>query len=130
MKNHKAAVRDFDQAIKLNPNEVILYCNRGTAYLQTNDWKKSKKDFDSVITLRPDYVNAYLNRGIVKLNLKDLEAALYDFNQEESASIRAFLIFTAQGRSFINRRETHRSHRQTKSVPRKSNAGNNNYENS
>ncbi len=80
LKNNKAAVKDFDQAIKLNPNELILYYNRGTAYIQTSDWKKAKKDFDSVISIRPDYVNAYLNRGIVNLNLKDLDAALNDFN--------------------------------------------------
>ncbi len=80
LKNNKAAVKDFDQAIKLNPNEIILYYNRGTAYIQTSDWKKAKKDFDSVIALRPDYVNAYLNRGIVNLNLNEMDAALKDFN--------------------------------------------------
>jgi tetratricopeptide (TPR) repeat protein len=80
LNNKKAAVRDFDQAIKLNPSEPILYFNRGTAYLHQNDWKKAKKDFDAVISLVPDYVNAYLNRGIVNLNLKDTDAALNDFN--------------------------------------------------
>lgn len=80
LKNNKAAVKDFDQAIKLNPNEPVLFYNRGTAYIQTSDWKKAKKDLDSVIALRPDFVNAYLNRGIVYLNLNDTDAALEDFN--------------------------------------------------
>ena len=80
LKEPKAAIKDFDQAIRLNPKELILYYNRGTAYLQSTDWKKAKKDFDAVIKIQPDFVNAYLNRGIVNLNLNDLDAALNDFN--------------------------------------------------
>lgn len=77
----KDAIRDFDQVIKLTPNEALAYYNRGTAYVKTEDWKKAKKDFDLAISGRPDYVDAYLNRGIALIYLKDLDAALADFDR-------------------------------------------------
>jgi tetratricopeptide (TPR) repeat protein len=81
LKNYKAAVKDFDQMIKLNPNEPAGFYNRATAFLFQSDWKKAKSDYDSALRLKPDLVEAYLNRGIVNLNLKDYEAALVDFNR-------------------------------------------------
>lgn len=77
----KNSMKDFDQAIKLNPKEPLTYYNRGTAHLKQNDFKKAKKDFDLAIQGRPDYVDAYLNRGIALLNLKENDAALADFNR-------------------------------------------------
>lgn len=73
-------MKDFDKAIQLNPKEPVLFYNRGSAYLQMQDFKKARKDFDSMISLRTDFVEAYLNRGIALLNLKEYEAALTDFN--------------------------------------------------
>lgn len=80
LKNPKDAIKDFTKAIELSPNEIILFYNRGTAYIQTSDWKKAKADFDKLISLQPDYVNGYLNRGIALLNMKKTDEALADFN--------------------------------------------------
>ncbi len=77
----KDAIKDFDQAIKLNPREPLAYFNRGTAFVKTEDWKKAKKDFDVAISGRPDYVDAYLNRGIALIYMKELDAAIADFDR-------------------------------------------------
>jgi tetratricopeptide (TPR) repeat protein len=80
LKNAREAIKDFTTAMELNSDNLILPFNRGTAYIQTSDWKKAKVDFDRVISLRPDFVNAYLNRGIVLLNMKKYDEAIADFN--------------------------------------------------
>lgn len=80
LKNPKEAIRDFTKAMELNSDNLILPFNRGTAYIQTSDWKKAKVDFDKVVALRPDFVNGLLNRGIVLLNMKKYDEALADFN--------------------------------------------------
>ena len=81
LKNAKDAIKDFTKAMELNSDNLILPFNRGTAYIQTSDWKKAKADFDKVLSIRPDYVNAWLNRGIVLLNMKKYDEALADFNE-------------------------------------------------
>lgn len=80
LKDYKSAIKDFDQALKLNANEPTLYYNRGSAYLQMKEWKKAKADFDKAISLRPELVVAYLNRGIALLNMKKDDEAMADFN--------------------------------------------------
>lgn len=80
LKNPKEAIKDFTKAMEMNADNLILPYNRGTAYIQTSDWKKAKADFDKVLSLRPDYVNAYLNRGVVLLNMKKYDEAIADFN--------------------------------------------------
>jgi len=77
----KQALKVLDDGIKANPNEPLLYFNRGTAFIKTEDWKKARKDFDMAIQFAPAYVDAYLNRGIALIYLKDYDAALADFNR-------------------------------------------------
>ncbi len=77
----KQAIKVLDDGLKVITNEPMLYYNRGTAFVKTEDWKKARKDFDAAIRLAPNYVDAYLNRGITLIYLKDLDAALVDFNR-------------------------------------------------
>ncbi|MEK7725041.1 MAG: tetratricopeptide repeat protein [Acidobacteriota bacterium] len=81
LKDYKAAVKDCEQGMKLNPQEPVFYYNRGTAYTRLEDWKKAKKDFDRHISMNPNYAESYLNRGIANIYLKDLDGALADFNK-------------------------------------------------
>jgi len=76
----KEALKNLEQAAKLNPNEPAIYFNRGTAYIKTEDWKKAIKEFDTALSLDSGFVQAYLNRGIALLNSKKYEEALSDFN--------------------------------------------------
>lgn len=96
LKDYKAAIKDFDEMIRLNPNEATGYYNRGTAYIRTSDWKKAKKDLDSVIVAMPGFVSAWLNRGIVLLNMKQNDAALADFNQGIKISPRTPGLYRAR----------------------------------
>ncbi|MGD9561620.1 MAG: tetratricopeptide repeat protein [Pyrinomonadaceae bacterium] len=81
LKDFRATIKDCDQGVKLAPNEPAFYYNRGTAYVNLQDWKKAKKDFDKHISLNPNYAESYLNRGIANIYLKDLDAAMADFNK-------------------------------------------------
>lgn len=77
----KQAIKILDDALKIVSNEPMLYYNRGTAYVKTEDWKKARKDFDSTLALLPTHVDSYLNRGVALIYLKDYDAALADFNR-------------------------------------------------
>ncbi len=81
LKDYKSAIKDFEQGMKVDPNEPVFYYNRGTAYTKLEDWKKAKKDFDKHISMNPNYAESYLNRGVANIYLKDYDAALADFNR-------------------------------------------------
>jgi tetratricopeptide (TPR) repeat protein len=57
--NYDRAIQDFDQAIRLKPDDVSAYHGRGVAYLFKNDNERAIQDFDSAIRLKPDDEGAY-----------------------------------------------------------------------
>jgi tetratricopeptide (TPR) repeat protein len=77
------AIHDFDDALRLNPNDGASYGLRGAAYLGKGDFDAAIRDLDDAIRLNPRIVRDYLNRsaahgrkGDFDRALRDLEAAL------------------------------------------------------
>ena len=67
------AIKDFSQAIKLDPNNAEYYYKRGITYGNLNQHHKAIEDFNQAVRLNPKYAEAYSNRGfvyMVKLNNK------------------------------------------------------------
>jgi len=75
------AVRDFDQAIKLDPNEAIPLNNRGSAYYQIGQVDRAIQDFDLAIKLNPNYPDALNNRGLAYISQGQYDRAIQDFDQ-------------------------------------------------
>lgn len=80
-KNYKSAVARYNEALKLNPNNVSAYNNRGVCYRQLNDYRKAFTDFEIAIELNPKYANAYYNRGLCYQLLGSNAQAQADFAQ-------------------------------------------------
>ena len=57
------AIKDFNRAIELNPNNFFAYNNRGNAYDKIEDFDRAIEDFNAAIKLKSDYAKAYNNRG-------------------------------------------------------------------
>jgi tetratricopeptide (TPR) repeat protein len=75
------AIRDFDEAIKINPNYVeALYC-RGLTYSNKGLWDRAIQDYDEAIKLNPDYVKAISNRGNAYLAKRQYDRAIQDYDQ-------------------------------------------------
>jgi len=76
------ALDDAEKAIKINPNEVTAYNNRGCIYVKSGgDINKGLNDFSKAITLDPNYVDAYGNRAKVYLNMGEMQKAIDDCNK-------------------------------------------------
>ena len=72
--NHSAALADFSRAINVNPNNAMLFANRGMAYFNLGELDNSVLDYERALILEPgnaQYTNA-LNRV---RRMRDLEAA-------------------------------------------------------
>ena len=73
------ALKDFNQAIKLNPNNVNAYMNRGNVYYALGQYQKALGDYDRVIELNPRFSKPYGARGMTYIQLNQLQRAFADF---------------------------------------------------
>ena len=60
---HDRAIKDYDQAIKLDPSDARPFCARGGAYPYKGEYDRAIKDYDQAIRLNPKYAFAFFNRG-------------------------------------------------------------------
>ena len=51
--DYQAAISDYDEAIRLDPNDAIAYYNRGLAKSELGDLEAAISDYDEAIRLQP-----------------------------------------------------------------------------
>jgi tetratricopeptide (TPR) repeat protein len=74
------AIEDFDQAIKLDPDNVDNYYQRGVAYLNDRRGTLALPDLSEVLRRNPQYVPALLVRGAMYVEEKEEAKARADFD--------------------------------------------------
>jgi tetratricopeptide (TPR) repeat protein len=75
------ALRDYDEAIKIQPINYDALTNRGNAYARKGQRDKSTQDYNEAIRLNPKLFQAYCNRALNFLDVGDPERALADLNE-------------------------------------------------
>ena len=77
----RQAIKDYNAALKLNPDLVEIYSKRGMLKACIEDIQGAYRDFDKMIQINPEHVFAYNNRGSAKARLGDYQGALDDINK-------------------------------------------------
>ena len=75
------ALRDFDQALRLDPQSTAALLSRAKARMQVGETMAALEDFTLALTLNPDIAAARYGRGYAHAALRDFEAAAADFEQ-------------------------------------------------
>lgn len=65
------AISDFNDAIRLDPNNAAAFNNRGSIYSKGDQYQRAIANFDEAIRLKPDYAVAWYNRSIAKQEIGD-----------------------------------------------------------
>ena len=78
--DRKMALNAYDKALRLNPDLVEAYHNRGMIKIVLGQWEAALADYDAAIARNPDYAQAYYSRGMVKEVLGQREAALVEYD--------------------------------------------------
>jgi Flp pilus assembly protein TadD len=78
------ALNDFNQALKLKPNDASLYDWRGVAYRTKGQNDLALKDFDQAIQLDPRLAKAYRDRAMVYDDKTDYAKAVADLEKAQS----------------------------------------------
>ncbi len=73
------AIRCFGEAIRLKPDFVQAYFDRGLVYATERDLDNAIADFSSAIRLEPDLAPAYNNRGLIYQKKGESSKADADF---------------------------------------------------
>ncbi len=80
---HRLAIQDYIESIKLNPNSARAFNNRGVAYRKEGEFDHAIEDFSTALKLDPTYASAFANRaesyqkkGDHIRAIKDLTAAI------------------------------------------------------
>jgi tetratricopeptide (TPR) repeat protein len=74
-------------AIKLDPNHVRAYNNRGFLYAKLNYYEEAIKDYTKAIELDPTNSHAYHNRGISYDKMGMIDLAIADFSKVRDISL-------------------------------------------
>jgi tetratricopeptide (TPR) repeat protein len=75
------ALNAYDGAITLDPNDPVVYNNRGNLNDELKKTVDALKDYEKAIRLDPVYTNAYYNKAIAHYNLKEYPEAKADFEK-------------------------------------------------
>ena len=61
--DHARAIEDYDQALRLDPDDTVAYSNRGRAYDNLGEYRRAIQDYDQALRLDPGNAYAYTSRG-------------------------------------------------------------------
>ena len=80
--NFQGAIADYNQALRIDPNDAQAYNNRGNAKYDLKDYAGAMGDFNEAIRIDPNNPTAYTNRGVTRIYLNsDVQGAIADYNQ-------------------------------------------------
>ncbi|MFC2052426.1 tetratricopeptide repeat protein [Chloroflexota bacterium] len=74
------AIVDYGEAIRIYPQDAVVYYKRDTSYSPLGQYKQASEDFDEAICLTKDAV-VYYNRGMAYFPLGQYERAIEDFDE-------------------------------------------------
>lgn len=78
--NWGSAIRDFDEALAIQPDLGEAFVNRGGALIGMKRYREALAEIDRGLTLNPEEPEkAYGNRALAKWSLDDLRGAYDDF---------------------------------------------------
>jgi len=79
--DYDQAIKDYAEAISVNPNDVKAFYNRGLAYSRKGEHDSALSDFDAAIKLDAYYTNAFVARARVYEKKNDYARAVADYDE-------------------------------------------------
>lgn len=79
--NYAAALKDFKQALRIDPNFIEAYICQSLVYYYQADYPEAIASCNQVLQINPKNVDAYNNRGLNRCALGEYQDAIADFNQ-------------------------------------------------
>ncbi|PSB58141.1 tetratricopeptide repeat-containing S1 family peptidase [Chamaesiphon polymorphus] len=78
--DYRGMLADLERAIKLNPQNALLYYNRGNAKFNLRNNQGAIEDYSRAIEIDPNATNFYYKRGYAKEWIGDNKGAVADYS--------------------------------------------------
>lgn len=78
-RNNARAIADFDQVIRINPQDAFAFNGRGSGYLDQKDYARAIQDFDQAIRIDPQFIDPFYNRAATHQATGDNARAIVDY---------------------------------------------------
>ncbi|MCC5640327.1 tetratricopeptide repeat protein [Nostoc sp. CHAB 5844] len=75
------AIANYNQALKLHPQDAEIYYKRGLSYYQLGDYEEAIADYSQAIQINLNDAKLYIKRGLANYQLGDYAAAIDDYSQ-------------------------------------------------
>ena len=75
------AIADFDESLRLNPNNVVALSNRGAAWLLKGEPARAIADLNTVISLNPKNPAPFAARGALWRQLREFDKSIADLDE-------------------------------------------------
>ena len=99
------AIKEYTQAIQLDPNLALAYNNRGLIYDEQGKYDLALADYNQALEIDPNLALAYNNRGIVYYQQGKYDLALAEFNkaleinpEDDKSYYNRGLVYGSQGK--------------------------------
>ncbi|XP_055626205.1 uncharacterized protein LOC129768520 isoform X2 [Toxorhynchites rutilus septentrionalis] len=79
--NFAEAILHYTHAIKLSPNDAILYSNRSLAFLKKQQYYYANEDADKAIALNPTWAKGYYRKAEVHMSVGQYDTALLSYGK-------------------------------------------------
>lgn len=86
------AVREYDEAIRLDPGFAFAHNNRANALKKLGRFEEALVGYGRAIACKPDFANAYYNRGNALRDLGRLEQAVADYQSAVAINPASFRV--------------------------------------
>jgi tetratricopeptide (TPR) repeat protein len=100
--DYDAALREFNETIRLNPNNASAYAYRGQVYQRQEKYAQAIADCDKAISLNPDDPMAYFARGSSYYGKENYDQAISDLTQSISLDPNNSNAYNRRGVVWLN----------------------------
>jgi tetratricopeptide (TPR) repeat protein len=91
------AIKDFSEAIRLNPEQRLAYYNRGNVYARMGKFNRAIEDCSEAIRLDPRDAETYYNRAMAYFGKRDYDRAITDFSEAIRCDPRCVQAYNNRG---------------------------------
>ncbi|MCH9019105.1 MAG: tetratricopeptide repeat protein [Proteobacteria bacterium] len=82
------AIKDYDDAIRLEPDFAMAFSNRGNVYRKKGRFDRAIKEYDKAIHFKPDDAQVFADRGLAYEKKGERSQAMRDFKKAYALGFR------------------------------------------
>lgn len=92
IKDASISIEYYNKAIKVNPDNFLIYYNRGIAWQMKMEYNNAISDYRKTIELNKDFINAYLNLGVSLKGIKKVDEAINIYKKGLNINPKDYLL--------------------------------------